>query len=165
MAHCTNLVVQTLSTLLLVVWIENLLQCLSSCFTHSFKKHLDFTKILKFMAIKGNKIFWNVKTRWISMLSPTKIIMAKYKTLLMKMALDIPTNQQVMLNYEHLCNIHILLGLICILLLLKSMHVLIKFEQPRNMFVHDLVVAIKVCQNDVYNMYYDEIFRFIVDSF
>jgi hypothetical protein len=99
------------------------------------------------------------------MLNPTKRVMAKYKTLLMKMALDIPINQQVMLNYEHLCNIHILLGFVCIFPLLESMHVLIKFAQPKHVFVCDLMVAIKVCQGDVYNMHYDQIFMFIVDSF
>jgi hypothetical protein len=41
---------------------------------------------------KGNKILWNVKTRWISMLSPTKKVMAKYITFLMKMALNNLTN-------------------------------------------------------------------------
>jgi hypothetical protein len=78
------------------------------------------------------------------MLSPAKIIMAKYKTLLVKMALNSPTNQQAMLIYEHSCDFHILLGLVCILHLLKSMHALIKFAQSRDVFVCDLVATIKV---------------------
>jgi hypothetical protein len=61
------------------------------------------------------------------MLSPGKRVMAKYKTLLMKMTLNNLTNQQAMLNYEHLCDIYILLGLACILPLLESVHALIKF--------------------------------------
>jgi hypothetical protein len=89
------------------------------------------------------------------MLSLAKRVMAKYKTLLVKMALDNLTNQQVMLNYEHLCEIHILLGLACIFPLLEFVHALIKFAQYRNVFVCDLVATIKVCQGDVYNMYYD----------
>jgi hypothetical protein len=40
--------------------------------------------------------------------------MVEYKTLLVKMALDNITNQQVMLNYEHLCDLHILFRFICI---------------------------------------------------
>jgi hypothetical protein len=91
--------------------------------------------------------------------------MAKYKTLLVKISLDNPTNQQAMLNYEHLCDIHILLGFVCILPLLKSVHVLIKFAQSRDVFVCDLVVAIKDCQGDVYSMYYDQISKFTTDSF
>jgi hypothetical protein len=70
-----------------------------------------------------------------------------------------------MLNYEHLCGIHILLGFACILPLLEFVHVLIKFAQSRHVFVCDLVVAIKLCQGDVYNMYCDKTSKFTVDSF
>jgi len=120
---------------------------------------------MELMATKGNKIIWNVKTRWISMLSPTKRVMVEYKTLLMKITLDNPTNQQAMLNYEHLCDIHILLGLACILPLLESVHALIKFAQSKDVFECDLVVPIKDCQGDVYNMYYDSTSKFTTDSF
>jgi hypothetical protein len=44
------------------------------------------------MVTKGKINFWNVKTRRISMLSLAKRVMAEYKTLLMKMILDIFTN-------------------------------------------------------------------------
>jgi len=60
------------------------------------------------------------------------------------MALDNLTNNQVMLNYEHLCDLQIMFKLSCILSLLKFVHVLIKFTQFGDVFVHDLVVAIKV---------------------
>jgi hypothetical protein len=40
------------------------------------------------MQTKGNKIFQNVKTMWMLMLSLAKIVMVEYKTLLVKMALD-----------------------------------------------------------------------------
>jgi hypothetical protein len=50
------------------------------------------------MVKKEKKILQNVQTRWIFMLSPTKRIVEKYKYLLVQMALDSPTNQQVMLN-------------------------------------------------------------------
>jgi len=83
----------------------------------------------------------------------------------MKMTLDNPTNQQAMLNYEHLYDIHIFLGLVCILPLLESVHALIKFAQSKNVFVCDLVVAIKDCQGDVYNMYCDPTSKFITNSF
>ncbi len=40
------------------------------------------------------------------MLSPTKKTMLEYRIdFFTKMALDSPTNHQVMLNYEHLCDI------------------------------------------------------------
>jgi hypothetical protein len=82
---------------------------------------------MEFMATKGNKIFWNVKTRWISMLNLVKRVMVEYKTLFVKMTLDNPKNQQAMLNYEHLCDIHIFFRLACILPLLESVHAVIKF--------------------------------------
>jgi hypothetical protein len=63
------------------------------------------------MQKKGNKIIWNVKTKWISMLGFAKNVMVEYMTLLVKMALDSPTNQQVKLNNENLCDLQVLLGL------------------------------------------------------
>jgi len=56
MAHCTNLVVQTLLGLPLMIHLENLLQTLYSYFAHSSKRHFEFTKFVEFMQTKGNKI-------------------------------------------------------------------------------------------------------------
>jgi hypothetical protein len=67
-------------------------------------------------------------------------MMAKYKTLLVKMILDCPTNQQARLNYENLCDFQVLFGLACILPLLEYVHVLLNFAQIRDVFVCDLVV-------------------------
>lgn len=99
MAHHINLAIQTLSKLPLVMHLENLLQCLFSYFSHSPKRHLEFTKLAKSMATKGNKIIWIVKLRWILMLNLAKKSMVEYKTFLVKMTLDNPINQQAMLNY------------------------------------------------------------------
>ncbi len=63
--------------------IESLLHCLYVYFNHNFKKHLEFIKLEKFMESKSNKIFWNIKTKWIFMISLVKHV-------LMKMALDAP---------------------------------------------------------------------------
>jgi hypothetical protein len=87
------------------------------------------------------------------------------KLLFVKMTLDNPTNQQAMLNYEHICDIHIFLGFVCIFPLLDSVHALIKFAQSRDVFVCDLVVSIKDCQGDVHNMYCDSTSKFTIDSF
>jgi hypothetical protein len=92
MAHRTNLVVQTLSSLLLVIYLEHLLQTLHNYFAHSLKTHLEFTKLVEMLETKGNKILWNMKTRWISMLNLAKRLKAKYKTFLVKMALYNHTN-------------------------------------------------------------------------
>jgi hypothetical protein len=79
------------------------------------------------------------------MLSLAKRLMAEYKTLLLKMALDNLTNQQATQNYEHLRDLQILLGLACILPLLEFMHALIKFAHMWDVFMCYLVVTIKVC--------------------
>ncbi len=70
-----------------------------------------------------------------------------------------------MLNHEHLCDNHSLFGLVYIFPLLESMHVLIKFAQSKAVIICDLVVAIKVCQGDVYSMYYDQTSKFTINSF
>jgi hypothetical protein len=77
---------------------------------------------MNIMATMKRKNLYNVKTKWILMLSFTKKYMVEYKTLFVKMALDNPTNQQAMLNYEYSCYLQLLFGLACILPLLKSMH-------------------------------------------
>ncbi len=79
------------------------------------------------METKGNKILYNVKIQWVSMLSLTNRVMAKYKTLLLKMIMENYTNQQVNLNFEHLYDLQIMLELACILPFLEFMHILIKF--------------------------------------
>ncbi len=90
MAHWTNLVVKTLSNLLLVSHIENLLHCLYGYFNHSPKRHFKFTKLTKIMETKSKKIMQNIKTKWISMINPIKRILSEYRILLMKMTLDAP---------------------------------------------------------------------------
>jgi hypothetical protein len=62
MVHKTNLVIQTLSHLLMVNEIKGLLSTLHYYFCKSFKRHLKFTKLAKVMEMKGVKIFLNVKT-------------------------------------------------------------------------------------------------------
>jgi hypothetical protein len=43
--------------------------------------------------------------------------------------MDSFTNHQAKFNYEHLCDLQILLVLACILHLLESVHALVKFAQ------------------------------------
>jgi hypothetical protein len=56
MAHHTNLVVQTLSKLPLVISFKNLLHTLHFYFAHSIKSHLEFIKLAKFVQTKRNKM-------------------------------------------------------------------------------------------------------------
>jgi hypothetical protein len=58
MAHHTNLVVQTLSSLSLVGKIESLLTSMHNYFAHIPKHHLEASKF----ECKGNKNLKNIKT-------------------------------------------------------------------------------------------------------
>jgi hypothetical protein len=78
------------------------------------------------------------------MLSHVKRLMVEYIMLLVKMVLDNLTNQQEKMNYEHLRDLQFLLEFGCILLLLKCMHIFIKFTQMKDVFVCNLVDDIKV---------------------
>jgi hypothetical protein len=52
------------------------------------------------------------------MLSLAKCVMGKYKTLLIKMAIDSPSNEKAKTNFNLLCDVQIMLGLATILPLL-----------------------------------------------
>jgi len=111
MAHHTNLAVQTLSSLPLVSRIEILLQCLYGYFNHIFKMHLEFTNWVGIMEIKGNKILWNIKITWISVINFIKCVLSMYCTFLMKMAQNAPTIPSPKSNFSWLIDVETLLGL------------------------------------------------------
>jgi hypothetical protein len=62
------------------------------------------------------------------MLSLAQHVMVEYKTLLMMMAFNAPTDDKVKVNFDLLCDVYILLGLVAIFPLLQSIHNLIKFS-------------------------------------
>ncbi len=128
MAHRTNFAIQTLYHLPMVKRIEGLLSTFYIYFYKSPKRHFEFTKLAKIMETKGAKILKNIKTQLINMLSPIKHVMVEYMTLLMKMAIDSPSNGKAKTNFDLLCAMQVMLGLVAILLLLHSVHNFIKFS-------------------------------------
>ncbi len=58
-------------------------------------------------------------------------------------------------NMGYLCDIEMIMGLICIMPLLKAMHTLIKFVQGQNSFVCEFVTFVKICCVELYNMYFN----------
>lgn len=90
MTHRTNLVVQTLSEFEVVKHVEDLLAAMYSYFSSSPKRNLEFQKLAVCLASKGNKIFRNVKNRWISMFGLARRVLEEYKPLVTKMAVDAP---------------------------------------------------------------------------
>jgi hypothetical protein len=55
--------------------LEALLQAMSTLFSHSLKKYLEFQKLCAMFMEKRNKLLWNVKTKWISILSLVQQVM------------------------------------------------------------------------------------------
>jgi len=62
-------------------------------------------------------------------------------------------------------NVKMLLGLNAIMPLLEEVHSLIKSSQLHDMFVCDFIAIVKICEIDVYMMYYDNHYYFQGDMF
>jgi len=83
-----------------------------------------------------------------TLLSPTQHVLAKYKTLLMKMAIDGPTNDKAKENFDLLCDVIFFFRVLAIFSLLQSIHNLIKFNQLWDVFIYDFVATKKMCQGE-----------------
>jgi hypothetical protein len=116
-AYCINFANANLTMFVFkVICLENLLQIMHNYFVHPPNKHSKFTKFIEIFETKGNKKNFNVKARWILMLSHVKRLMVEYIMLLVKMVLDNLTNKEAKMNYEHLCDLQFLLEFGCIFL-------------------------------------------------
>jgi hypothetical protein len=69
------------------------------------------------------------------------------------MAKDSTITAIAKVNYELLCNAETLLSLVCVLPLLKLVQGLSKFTQGRLTFICDFVVAFKLCETNLQEMY------------
>jgi hypothetical protein len=112
--------------MLMVSKLEDLLQSFYRCFSSSAKHHLEFTKPTKIVEIKGLKVLWNVKKRWINMLAPFKKVGKDYKTLIAKMTIDNGIVEPSKAHLVNLCNVGTILGLPCVLPMLEFIHALMK---------------------------------------
>ncbi len=122
MAHKTNLTIVVLSKLPLVSRIKSMLQFLYSFFAHNFKKLLEFTKFVKTLETKWLNLLKNVKTHWISMLNLLKCLLARYKSLVVKMHSNCVKNIYDHDNFELLCDLDLILGLPCVMPILEVVH-------------------------------------------
>jgi hypothetical protein len=121
-AHNTNLIALTFLDILIIVKIEALLVGVYKYFNHSPKRNLErFEVMAKIMETKRFKILCNIKTKWINMVVPSKVVLEEFKTLLVKMAKDVVVNEYATINYELLCDIEIVLGFIYLLPMLKAL--------------------------------------------
>jgi hypothetical protein len=99
--------------------IKSLLASMHNYFAHNPKHHLEVNKLVELLECKGNKIIKNIKMRWISMLSISKIILNEYKVLVVKMVENNVIIDITKTNYKFLCNLVTLLGLFYIIPLLE----------------------------------------------
>jgi len=80
-----NLAIQTLSEIMIIHLIEELLRSCYNYFTQSPKKFAEFHALAILMDTKGLKLLKNVKTRWCSMIALLYRVIAEYKSLIAKM--------------------------------------------------------------------------------
>lgn len=106
--------------------------------------------------MKSFKLLKNVKTHWLSMLSPLKHVMVEYKCLIVKMHFDLNKSKFVCDNLELLCDL-LILGLSCVMPTLEVVHSLVKYVQCQDVFIMDFL--------DVINLIKVELFRFYIDPF
>ncbi len=83
------------------------------------------------------------------MLELLKRVMVEYKTLIVKMSQDNVLVVQTRFNLDLFCDLHMLLGLFCLLPLLEVVNALIKYVQGRDVFICDFVATIKICQTNL----------------
>jgi hypothetical protein len=114
MAHRANLPIQSLFTMFMVSKLEDLLQKNYGYFSSSPKHHLQFTKLVVIVKIKGPKVIQNLKTRWISMFQPLKCVGKKYRNLIIKMETNCNLLELAKANFLNLYDIVAILGLACI---------------------------------------------------
>jgi hypothetical protein len=91
-------------------------------FNASPKRCNEYQKLAKVVETSGLKMLQNVATCWISMLEPLKRVLGEYKTFIVKMAQDAAEESKAAHNLHHLCDVHTVLALPCLMPLLKSMN-------------------------------------------
>jgi len=99
------------------------------------------------------------------MITLVKHVLFEYHAFFMKMALNAPTIVFTKFNLCLLTNVKTLLGLNVIMPLLEIVHSLIKFSQLCDVFVCAFIAVMKICERDVYQMYYDNQYDFQGDVF
>jgi hypothetical protein len=71
------------------------------------------------------------------------------------MAYDSVSVARMRVNLDLLCDVHMLLGLSCLLPLLEAINALIKFSQGKDVFMCDFMAIAKICLANLFMMYFD----------
>jgi hypothetical protein len=86
------------------------------------------------------------------MLFFVKRVFEEYKTFVVKMNDGLHAIEATRSNFEFLCDVEVVMGLIYIMPMLEVLHGFIKFTQSCYIFVCDFVIAIKMCCGNGKNM-------------
>jgi hypothetical protein len=124
-----------LSDLPKVEWIKSMLQRLYIFFAHSPKRHLEYVKLAKVIETKELKILKNIRT------------------LLVKMSQDAETMPTAKACFNDFIDIQIVLGLACIMPMLRTMYNLMQYAQKNDVLICYFLNAIKICQTNLNAMY------------
>jgi hypothetical protein len=76
------------------------------------------------------------------------------------MNVDAPNNNIVSENLSFLCDLYLIFGLHVVFPFLDLVHVLIKLAQSHDVFVCNFINVVKVCQLELYNLYFDSYTKF-----
>ncbi len=102
------------------------------------------------------------------MLPFLKKVRKDYKTLVAKMVGNNGIVEATKANVVNLCDVGTILGLPCVLPMLESVNVLMKFAQARDVFIcdyNDYIVVVKIFHIDLYKMYSDPTTSFQHENF
>jgi hypothetical protein len=91
------------------VKIEGLFSSMYTYYIQSPKKTWNAPNWL--IESRGLKILKNIQTQWISMLTSFKQLSCEYKSLVMNMSNDLPTNPVTTTNFELLCDVEMVMEL------------------------------------------------------
>jgi len=87
------------------------------------------------------------------MFFPSKKIYYEYHPFIMKMHVESPKNDTSKKNLNVLCDMELILGLPCLLPLFECVHKLIKIVQGWDVFICNIVEAVKLGQLELYKLY------------
>jgi hypothetical protein len=130
--------------------LQQFLQTPHSYFSMNIKESSWIPKLVKLMKIEGNKTLKNVCIQWISMLSPTRMVLEQYCILLMEMALDSPIKTKAITNLQILVDVEVTLGWSYFFSLV---YYFIKFNKLWHVFMCNFVATMKICQRELYAIY------------
>ncbi len=89
-----------------------------------------------------------------------KWVYVEYCPFIVKMHVKSSKNDQALKNLNQMCDVKFILRLLCILPLLKCVHMLVKITQGQDVFICDLVESVKFVQHKLYRLYCDPYMKF-----